>query len=296
MRKRCFGPVLAIVAGVALVSLAQGSATAQAPLTTVKAWEPARTPDGQPDIQGFWGTDEYAGSLETGFRDPVTVKIQGGRRVGSPAALAAGKPVSLVVDPPDGKIPYQPWAEARRREIRSRYGATGTPLTARDVGPELSCTIGLPRIVYFAESQVVQTPGQVLMSWERTREYRVIPLDGRPPLPSSVKLHMGDARGHWEGNTLVVNTANLNDWSWFDGSGSIHTDAMSLVERFTPVDPNTLKYQVTVTDPKAFTRPWTMVFNLKRGHAEDKNYELLENSCAEGERALATLLGGESPR
>ena len=172
MRKSCFGSALAIVAGVALVFLVQGSAIAQAPLSAVKAWDPPRTPDGQPDIQGYWGTDEYAGSLETGFRDPVTVKIQGGRRVGTPAALAAGKPVSVITDPPDGKMPYQPWAEARRREIRSRYGATGTPLTARDVGPELSCTIGLPRIVYFADFQVTQTPGQVLMSWERTREYR----------------------------------------------------------------------------------------------------------------------------
>ena len=291
MRKRCFGSALVIAAGVALVFLAQGSAAGQGPRAAATAWEPARTPDGQPDLQGFWGTDEYAGSLETGFRDPVTVKIQGGRRVGSPAALAAGKPVSVIVDPPDGKMPYQAWAEARRQEIRSRYGATGTPLTARDVGPELSCTIGLPRIVYFADFQVTQTPGQVLMSWERTREYRVIPLDGRPQLASSVKLHMGDARGHWEGSTLVVNTTNLNDWSWFDGSGSIHTDAMSLAERFTPVDANTLKYQVTVTDPKAFTKPWTMAFNLKRAHGEEKDYEVLENSCVEGERALATLLG-----
>ena len=291
MRKRCCGSALAVVAGVALVFLVQGSATAQAPRSAAKAWELLRTPDGQPDIQGYWGTDEYAGSLETGFRDPVTVKIQGGRRVGSPAAVAAGKPVSVIVDPPDGKMPYQAWAETRRREIRSRYGATGTPLTARDVGPELSCTIGLPRIVYFADFQVTQTPGQVLMSWERTREYRVIPLDGRPQLASSVKLHMGDARGAWEGNTLVVKTTNLNDWSWFDGSGSIHTDAMSLVERFTPVDGNTLKYEVTVTDPKAFTRPWTMAFNLKRAHADEKDYELLENACAEGEKALATLLG-----
>jgi len=296
MSKKCLGTVVAIMAGVALILVTSVSVSGQGPRATATAWEPSRTPDGQPNIQGFWGTDEYAGSLETGFRDPVTVKLQGGRRVGSPAAVAAGKPVSMIVDPPDGKIPYQAWAETRRQEIRSRYGATGKPETARDVGPELSCTIGLPRIVYFADFQVVQTPGYVIMSWERTREYRVIPLDGRPRLSPNVKLHMGDARGSWEGSTLVVNTTNINDWGWFDGGGTIHTDAMSLLERFTIVDANTLKYQVTVTDPKTFTRPWTMAFTLERAHAGEEGYELLELACAEGERALVPLLGGERQR
>src|SRR4029453_5329030 len=107
MRKRCVGPALVIiVAGMALIFLAQGSATAQAPQTAAPTWNPPRTPDGQPDIQGFLGTDEYAGSLETGFREPVTVKIQGGRRVGSPAALAAGKPVGAVFPPPAGGFSF----------------------------------------------------------------------------------------------------------------------------------------------------------------------------------------------
>jgi len=293
MRKTRFASALAVIAfwaGAALVFPASGFADGQAQPAAAKAWNPPRTPDGQPDIQGFWDTQEYVGSVETGLRNPVSAKIQG-QNIGSPAVVATGKPVSNIIDPPDGKIPYQPWAEARRQEIASRYGP-GTPLSARDLGPEIICTIGLPRIVYFVEFQVVQTPGQVVMSFERTHSYRVIPLneDGRPRLASNVKLHMGDARGHWEGNTLVVNTTNLKDWSWFDGSGSIHTDAMSLVERFTAVDPNTLKYQVTVEDPKAFTRPWTMAFTFSRQHAQG-GYEVMEWACPEGERALENILG-----
>ena len=299
MTKTCFASALAVIAfwaGAALVFPAPGFADGQAQPAAAKTWNPPRTPDGQPDIQGFWDTQEYVGSVETGLRNPVSAKIQG-QNIGSPAVVASGKAVSNIVDPPDGKIPYQPWAEARRQEIASRYGP-GTPLSARDLGPEIICTIGLPRIVYFVEFQVVQTPGYVVMSFERTHSYRVIPLneDGRPRLAPSVKLHMGDARGHWEGNTLVVNTTNLNDWGWFDSKGTIHTDATSLVERYTFTDANTMRYQVTVTDPKAFTRPWTIGFTFKREHAQEEGYELMENACVEGERALVPLLGGERQR
>ena len=195
------------------------------------------------------------------------------------------------------KIPYRAWAEARRQQILRRYGGdvtTESPVTARDVSPELLCTIGLPRIVYFAPFQVVQAPGYVTMSWERTREYRLISLAERPPLPSNVKLHMGDARGRWEGNTLVVRTTNLSDWSWFDAKGTIHTDAMTMDERFTFVDANSIRYQVTIEDPGAFTRPWTMVFNLQRRRVP-ADYEIMESACVEGERALAHVLGAKHP-
>ena len=294
MRKRCFGSVTAVVACVALVFLAAGSVGAQAPRTSAKPWDPPRTPDGQPDIQGFW-SEEPGGAdavnVETGLQTADSLRIQ---QALTTAQLAARKTFSAVVDPPDGRIPYQPWAEARRQQILRRYGGddrTEEPQSPRDVTSELLCTLGLPRIVYFADFQVVQTPGYVVMSWERTREYRLIPLDGHPHIPPNVKLHMGDARGNWEGNTLVVNTTNLNDWGWIDSKGTIHTDAMSLLERYTFADANTIDYRVTIQDPKALTRPLTIAFTFKRAHAQEKDYELMENACYEGERAFESILG-----
>ena len=294
MSKTHFSLATAFVACLALVFLAAGSVAGQAPRTPAKPWDPPRTPDGQPDIQGFWSEEDGGAdpvNVETGFQTADSLRIQ--QRLTN-AQLAARKPVSAIVDPLDGKIPYQPWAELRRRQILSRYGGdehTEEPQNARDVSSELLCTLGMPRIVYFADFQVVQTAGLVLMSWERTREYRVIPLDGRPHVAPNVKLHMGDARGHWEGNTLVVDTTNLNDWGWLDSKGTIHTDAMSLVERYNFVDANTITYQVRVTDPKALTRPLTIAFTFKRAHAQEKDYELMENACAEGERAFESIVG-----
>jgi hypothetical protein len=293
MSRQLVSAVVAVAAGVTLMFIAARPAAGQTPPTSGRSWDPPRTTDGQPDIQGHWDTDDYASNVETRLQDAVSLKIQGM----SDAAIAARKPISSIVDPPDGRIPYQTWAQARKQQILNRYGGevvTEKPSTVRDVSPELLCTIGLPRIVYFAAFQVVQTPGYVLMSWERTREYRLIPLDTRPPLPWNVKLHMGDARGRWEGNTLVVHTTNLTDWSWFDAKGTIHTDAMTMDERYTVIDANTIRYQVTIQDPGVFTRPWTMVFNLQRRRVP-ADYEIMESACVEGERALANLLGDGHP-
>lgn len=265
------------------------------PAAAGQTWQPPRTPDGQPDIQGYW-TEEAGGpdavNIETGMQTADSLRVQGWTE----AQLAARKPVTAITDTPDGKVPYQPWAEARRREILRRYGGddtTDVPHTVRDVSSELLCIIGTPRLVFFADFQVVQVPGYVIVSWERSRDYRIIPLGNRPPLPGQVKLHNGDSRGRWEGNTLIVETSNLNDWSWFDSKGTFHTDAMTLVERFELADGKTMNYKVTVTDPKAFTRPWTMAFTLKLRHAASEHYELLEAACAEGEKALKSLLGIE---
>jgi len=294
MRNRISSLTIPILAVVSLVWLAPDAAHGQAPAAPTNGWQPARTPDGQPDIQGFW-TEEAGGAeavnIETALQTADSLRVQGW----TDEKLTARKPFSSIVDPPNGKIPYQPWAEARRQQILSRYGGdsvTDTPRGPRDVSPELLCIIGTPRVMFFADFQVVQTREHIIMSWERSAEYRVIALrnDG-PRLPAAVKLHMGDARGAWEGNTLVVQTTNLNDWGWFDSKGNFHTDAMTLVERFTPVDAKTLRYRVTVTDPKAFTRPWTMEWTLKQRYAPSDNYELLETACVEGERALQSILG-----
>jgi hypothetical protein len=211
------------------------------------------------------------------------------------ARLAARVPISAIIDAPGGRIPYQPWAQKRREEIFHRYGGddiTGAPQTVRDVTSELLCVIGTPRLMFFADFQIVQTPQFIVMSWERSGDFRVIPLFDRPPLPEQVKLHNGDSRGHWEGNTLVIETSNLNDWSWFDSKGSFHTDAMTLVERLTVKDQKTIDYKVTVTDPQAYTQPWTMNFTLTQRHSPAEHYEIFETACVSGERALDSILPG----
>jgi hypothetical protein len=256
-------------------------------------WTPSRISDGQPDIQGFW-TEEPGGpeavNIETAMQTAESLRIQGWTE----ERLKARKPISSIIDVPDGRIPYQPWAEARRQQILRRYGGddiTEKIQTLRDVSPELVCIIGTPRSVFFADFQVLQAPGVVVMAWERSGEYRIIPLNSnRPRLPERIKLHMGDSRGRWEGNTLVVETTNLNDWSWFDSKGTIHSDAMSLVERFAFVDDKTMTYRVTVTDPKALTRPFTMAFTLKRRNVPGDGFEILETACVEGERGREAIV------
>jgi len=254
----------------------------------------ARTPDGQPDIQGYW-TEEAGGpdavNVENGFQTADSLRVQGWTE----ARLAARVPISAIIDAPGGRIPYQPWAQKRREEIFHRYGGddiTGAPQTVRVVISDVLCVIGTPRLMFFADFQIVQTPQFIVMSWERSGDFRVIPLFDRPPLPEQVKLHNGDSRGHWEGNTLVIETSNLNDWSWFDSKGSFHTDAMTLVERLTVKDQKTIDYKVTVTDPQAYTQPWTMNFTLTQRHSPAEHYEIFETACVSGERALDSILPG----
>jgi len=275
----------------ASVLLALGTITGAAAQTAAPV---ARTPDGQLDIQGYW-TEEAGGpdavNVENGFQTADSLRVQGWTE----ARLAARVPISAIIDAPGGRIPYQPWAQKRREEIFHRYGGddiTGAPQTVRDVTSELLCVIGTPRLMFFADFQIVQTPQFIVMSWERSGDFRVIPLFDRPPLPEQVKLHNGDSRGDWEGNTLVIETSNLNDWSWFDSKGSFHTDAMTLVERLTVKDQKTIDYKVTVTDPQAYTQPWTMNFTLKQRHPPAEHYEIFETACVSGERALDSILPG----
>lgn len=289
-----FFRALVVVPVTAFALMAGLSAAGQRTPAAGEPWDLARTPDGQPDIQGFW-RDQEGGlsgcSLETGFCNQDNARLLG-IRDGLQAvrkAITTGKPVTAIIDPPDGKIPYQPWAAAVREERRNWY-TQSSPSSARDINPELSCVLGLPRLNYFPEFQIVQAPGYVLMLWERTRAYRIIPLVTRPRIPEHIKLLMGDARGRWEGNTLVVETTNFNDWSWIDGQASLHSDAMTLLERYTYADANTLHYQATVADPKVFTRPWTFVMTIKRTHGPEDGYEFMEYACAEGERSLNKLL------
>lgn len=297
MRMRCGGTVLSVLVGVAVLSVVRDVAAAQAPVAATAASQIPRTPEGHPDLQGVvWvtGPDSvlYTGDLETGVADEEARVIQGQDLF--PAS-------SLVIHPPDGLIPYQPWAAAKRETIpHQRKGdligrkvADRDPSSLRDIRPQTLCLPAAPRIVFDRDFRIIQTPGYVIMQWDWSHAYRVIPLDGRPRLHSNVKMAMGDARGRWEGDTLIVETTNMNDWDWLDAAGTFHSEAMTSVERFTVVDADTIGYEVTITDPGVFTRPWTAAFPIRARREKDVVdwFGKLETACVEGERAVGNILG-----
>jgi len=265
--------------------------TAIAPLLAVatamaaqqqSTWQPPRTPDGHPDIQGMWQGTEQACNFETSICHQDGQAIQG--------RTQSRPPKSIIIDPADGKMPYQPWAAAQREAMEARRN---TPLSLRDIASVSRCLPAVPRIGGF---QIVQSRDSVVMAWERAHGYRIIPLTAAPHVGDSVKLLLGDPRGRWEGNSLVVESTNFNDWTWLDSAAAFHSDAMRAVERFTLIDANTLDYRATITDPKVFTRPWTIVAPQRRAGPPSPRDplagEFIEDSCVEGnERNLSIMLG-----
>jgi len=145
-------------------------------------------------------------------------------------------------------------------------------------------------VVYNNGNEIVQAPGLVAFRNEMIHEVRIIPLDGRQPLPGDMKSYMGSSRGHFEGNTLVGRTTNLNGKTGMQGNGMmlIPSDSIVIEERFTPVSANVLQYEVKVDDPKTWTAPWTASFPLKR----DQDYQMFEYACHEGNYAMRNTLSG----
>jgi len=221
-----------------------------------------RMPDGKPDLSGYYSANSGGANygLERHDRDFLTPGTQG-----------------VIVDPPDGKLPYQDWSRAERiqREL---------PHRGYD-DPTAHCFVaGVPRSMYTPSPyQILQPPGYVVILFERM-SWRQIPLDGRPHIPDNVRLWQGDSVGHWEGDTLVVDTTNLNGKTWLNEVGEIVSYAEHVVERFTPVDADTITYRATITDPVVYTRPWTIQINLRR-----QDDELLEIACHEDNGDLQGL-------
>ena len=197
-----------------------------------------RTPDGKPDLQGIW---QAHGRAEY---DLTNHGVDG------------------------GTIPYQPWALAKRAENVAKR-ATLDPLS-RCFMP------GVPRIMYMSlPFQIFQTPNQVVMAFKWSQLFRQIYTDGSKA-PEGIDFWMGDSRGHWESETLVVSVTNHNDKTWFDMAGNFHSDAMQIVERFTMADADTIRYEATIQDPKVFTRPWKISLPLAREKHLDR---VLEYQC-----------------
>jgi hypothetical protein len=292
-----------------------------------KTWTPPRTPWGDPDLEGIWpSTDmvgvpferpaELAGRTEISDKEFAEREAQANRRAvadreefvstaprtgdgtGPPSHwLETGKPShqsSLVVAPADGKLPpMTPEGQQRSASLKNTYVMYSGFDSASDLGPYDRCiTRGVLGstfpVIYNNGNQIFQMPGYVVIRYEMIHETRVIPLDGRPHLSPSIRSYMGDPRGHWEGNTLVVQTTNFNGRTGAQANGNLlmTSDALELVERFTRTGPDTIQYEVTVTDPKTWTRPWGVSFPLRR----DPGYGMFEYACHEGNHAVPNIL------
>ena len=289
MGNRGFCLLLGRVVVVAAVS-APLSAMGQAPTVAAQTWNPPRTPDGQPDIQGYWS----ARALTAGPTFAMYT-LEGGHLFDKSQAVSgepileqwarAAKAHTVIVDPPSGRIPYQPWALAKRQE---HFEAHTHPTKPEHVDGRARCHLpGVPRMMTSGESQVLQNPGYVVLMNEFTHATRIIPLDGRPHLNKNIRLWQGDSRGHWNGNTLVIETTNTNA-KWLDIVGNFHSDALRVVEQFTILGPDAIRYEATIEDPDVFTAPWTIGLSLSRN--KEPKFELWEDACIEGQPSLTDML------
>ena len=283
-----------------------------------------RTPWGDPDLQGIWpsgqlitvpferpaalGTrallsdQEYAQRVaeveQQAKEDATEFSTGGGGSVTPPShwleSGRASRQASLIVDPPDGRLPPMT-DEGKRRAAAWPSTNPAVPYArAQDFNIYDRCvTRGVlgstfPNI-YSSGIEIHQAPGQVVLRYEMIHETRIIPLDGRPHVGSAIRSYMGDARGRWEGQTLVVESTNFNGRTGSlgrNGNGNPTSEALKLVERFTRRDVETLEYSVTVTDPSTWTRPWTVTFSMKR----DAEYVMYEYACHEGNYAIRNIL------
>jgi len=195
---------------------------------------------------------------------------------------------SLIVDPPDGKIPPLTEAQQRQAAAESRQRLPAGP---EDLSNALRCiTFGVPRLGGnfgagpYSYYQILQSPSYVVLIMEIIHEARIIPLDGRPHLSQSIRQWSGDSRGRWEGKTLVVDTTNFSTKSTFMGSA----ENLHLIERFTRVAPDAIQYEITLDDPTTWTKPWTAMIRLKQ--TQDKIYEF---ACHEGNyHVMVGMLAG----
>jgi hypothetical protein len=225
-----------------------------------------RTADGKPDLQGFYESD--TGGANQGLERHVADQLTPG-----------GK--GFVVDPPDGKLPMQPWA-VQEKDDRNK------PERGYD-DPTAHCfPAGVPRSMYVpAAIHIVQTPDHIVFLHERM-SWRIVPLvqnsSARAHLPDTIRLWQGDSIGWWEGDTLVIDTTNLNGKTWLNEVGEVVSYAEHVVERFTPAGPDVINYEATVTDPVVYARPWTIAFPLKH-----KKAEMFEVACHEEDRDLPHL-------
>ena len=292
------------------------------------AWKAARTPWGHPDFQGIWNsktqtplerpekfagreflTDEEAAALER-----ETVENPGRDRRAERGSVAdvegaynnafssffgtrvvRTRRTSLIVDPPDGKVPARTPEGEKRRAAGRRINTSEFGPAGRADGPEERVNdrcpgVSLPCVnALCAFTRIVQSPDAVAIYYESGHwggAYRHIPLSGHPHAPSTIRQWLGDSRGRWEGDTLVVDTTNFTDKTRFEGAGG----NLHLIERFTRTSQDLLLYRATIDDPTTFVKPWTL--ELTWGQVDNKANTVFESACHEGNYALTGILAG----
>lgn len=281
---------------------------------TPKAYTPPKTPWGDPDLQGLWPGSvniPLQRPASMGERDQLTEKEVAERDSASKVRVANGtwieyypasSQASLVVDPKNGRLPpMTPEAEKRNKAVRDGLGppTLSSPeqraeswedfdLWGRCITKGLVGSM-LPGNLYNKGNRILQAPGLFIIQNEMVHETRIVSLDGRPHAPSGIRTYMGDGRGHWEGNTLVVETTNFKKDIAMNGINfALLTEQLRIVERFARIAPDKLSYDATVEDPGTWTRPWTMHVTFPL----DKDYELYEYACHEANYGLADILKG----
>ena len=331
-----FGALLSALAGVvALVSLvaipmagqnpAAPKAAPAKPSGTAKAGPMPRTPWGDPDLQGTWFVmydvplERSAANAGKEFLTDAEVAAANERKGVNPgrnarsadssqdvsgaynavfnSILKTGKRTSMIIDPPDGKIPPR---VAGAQPDTGAFGGGGFGRGASNDNPETIAQnprcLGvpmpfLPLNTAFAQGtvmQIVQSPKSLGIYMEDDHAgggNRVVFMDGRPHLPSKIKSYLGDSRGHWEGNSLVIETTNFDQG--FRGS---NRDTYRMIERITRVDAKNLRREITFDDPKTWTKPWTVLIEM--GRADDDRHMIFDSACHEGNYGLTSILVG----
>lgn len=287
-----------------------------------KTWQPPRTQDGQPDLQGVWInptvtpferplelankpvlTKEEAAELEKKAAETNVDRPPRAGDVGtynqvwtdSGTKVVSTMQASLVVDPPDGRVPLKPSAEAKRDYNAAHNADSYEYMSVWDRCITRGVPAGMFPAGYNNAYEIVQTPGYVTILYEMIHETRIIPVDNSPHLPSDVRQWNGDSRGHWEGNTLVVDITNYNGKGWAGTSASTgrlkgipQSQSLHVVERFTRTAADTILYEVRIDDPEVYTKPWTVRVPL----TQDPEYKIYEYACQEGNEAVANVLRG----
>ena len=249
--RRVHSAVAAVRLVMALLWFMPAAAAAQAPAAGTQAGQIPRSADGKPNLSGIWQV------VNTAAWD-----IQG---------HSAQKDIPAGQGVVEGNvIPYQPWAAEKKKENFANRATAD---------PETRCFLpGVPRLMYMPYPfQIFQTPTYLAFVHEYVHAVRHIYVNGTAHPRGPIDWWMGDSRGRWEGDTLVVDVVHFNDQTWFDRAGNFHSEALHLIERYTLIGPDHINYEVTVEDPKVFTRPWTMRMILYR--RKEPNAQLLEHEC-----------------
>jgi hypothetical protein len=312
------------------VAEAQESASKTKTAAAQKKWTPARTADGQPDLQGVWANNNatplerpaalagrqfltdaevaalkskaeelFSGDGDAAFGDDLFTAVLAGVQKFTSSDAKTGNynqfwiadrdfdnRTSLITDPADGRLPpLTPEAQKRRAGLTLDRAQRGSDGPEDRTLSERCITFGVPRLqaAYNSYVQIFQSRDHVAILMETIHDARIIPLDGRPHAGDGLRQWLGDSVGHWEGDTLVVDTTNYSSKSDFRGAH----DNLHIVERFTRVSPSRIDYEVRIDDPTTWTRPWTVMIPLKLAHEE-----VYEYACHEGNEGMAGILAG----